>query len=61
MKRSDVSEPKQSLQEFLRDLRTRQAERGHTPMTAAEIDNYIRAERANWGDDSELGITVTLV
>jgi hypothetical protein len=46
----DLPPAKQSWGEFLRDLRTRQAERGHTPMTAEEIDAYLRAERASWGD-----------
>lgn len=41
---------KPSLREFLNDLRRRQTERGHVPMTADEIEAYIRAERASWGD-----------
>ena len=46
----DAALPKQSLGEFLRDLRARQVERGHVPMTAEEIDAHIRAERDAWGD-----------
>jgi hypothetical protein len=46
----DLPPPKQSMSDFLRDLRVRQSARGHTPMTADEIESYIRAERASWGD-----------
>jgi hypothetical protein len=42
--------PKQSLQDWLVDLRERQAARGHVPMTVEEVEAYIKAERDSWGD-----------
>ena len=42
--------PRPPLGEFLDDLRKRQAARGHKPRSAEEIETYIRAERASWGD-----------
>jgi hypothetical protein len=42
--------PQQSLEEYLADLRKRQAARGHVPMTVEEVENYIKAERDSWGD-----------
>jgi hypothetical protein len=42
--------PKQSLQEYLTDLRKRQAARGHVPRSAEEIQAQIREERESWGD-----------
>lgn len=42
--------PKQSLQEYLADLRKRQAARGHVPRSVEEIQAQIREERESWGD-----------
>ena len=42
--------PKRSLQEWLEELRKRQAARGHVPMTAEEVQAYIKAERDSWED-----------
>jgi hypothetical protein len=47
---SDEVATKHQVATFLRDLRARQAERGHVPLSAAEIEAQIAAERANWGD-----------
>ena len=41
-------EPRQSLNDFLVDLRRRQSSRGHTPRTAEEIQEYLSAEREGW-------------
>ena len=43
-------EPRQSLNDFLVDLRRRQSSRGHTPRTAEEIQEHLSAERASWGE-----------
>jgi hypothetical protein len=40
--------PKQSLGEWLDDLRQRQAARGHVPRSREEIDAQIREERESW-------------
>lgn len=40
--------PKQTLQEWLNDLRKRQAARGHVPRSREEIDASIREERESW-------------
>lgn len=45
-----VEKPKQSLQEYLADLRQRQAASGHVPRTAEEIQAQIRDERDSWED-----------
>ena len=42
--------PKQSLQQYLADLRKRHAARGHVPRSAEEIQAQIREERESWGD-----------
>ena len=42
--------PKQSLQEYLADLRTRQATRGHVPRSAEEIQAQIHEVREGWDD-----------
>ena len=45
-----VPPPKLTLEEFVRELRARQAARGHSPRTAEEIREAMRIERASWGD-----------
>jgi hypothetical protein len=40
--------PKQTLHEWLEDLRKKQAARGHIPRSREEIDASIRAERESW-------------
>ena len=40
--------PKQSLQEFLANLQTRQVARGHVPRSREEIDAQIREGRETW-------------
>ncbi|MCI0700843.1 MAG: cytochrome P450 [Planctomycetia bacterium] len=42
--------PKQSLQEYLTELRKRQAARGHVPLTVKQVEEYIKGERNSWGD-----------
>lgn len=42
--------PKQSLSEYLDELRLRQAARGHVPMSVEEVEAYIKEERDSWGD-----------
>jgi hypothetical protein len=44
----DPARPKQSLQEYLEELRQRQAARGHVPRSREEIDASLRAERESW-------------
>lgn len=46
----DRASVRQSVTAFLRDLRVRQSQRGHVPMTAEEIQAQMDAERGNWGD-----------
>jgi hypothetical protein len=41
---------KPSFQDFMADLRRRQAARGHVPRSADEIQAQIRDERDSWGD-----------
>jgi len=41
---------KQSLQDYLTDLRKRQAARGHVPMSVEEIEAQMKAERESWGE-----------
>jgi hypothetical protein len=36
------------LSQFERELRARQAARGHTPPTKEEVDAYLNAERDSW-------------
>lgn len=43
-------EAKQSLQDYLADLRRRQAARGHVPRSTEEIQAQMREERDSWGD-----------
>jgi hypothetical protein len=47
---SAPSPPQQSLEDYLADLRKRQAARGHVPMTVEEVEAYLKAERESWGD-----------
>jgi hypothetical protein len=42
--------PKVSIEEFEKELRERQRQRGHVPRTREEIDAYLQAERDSWGD-----------
>lgn len=42
---------RRSLEQFVEELRARQAARGYVPMSAEEVDAHIKAERASWGDD----------
>jgi len=39
---------KQPLQDYLAQLRQRQAARGHVPRSREEIDAQLRAERESW-------------
>lgn len=39
-----------SLEEYLADLRMRQAARGHVPRTVEEVEAFMKAERAGWED-----------
>jgi len=39
---------RQPLQEVLARIHARQRERGHTPPTKEEVDQYIRQERKSW-------------
>ncbi|NUN96768.1 MAG: hypothetical protein HUU16_11400 [Candidatus Omnitrophica bacterium] len=41
---------RKSLDEFMAWLRARQEARGHVPMSDAEIDAYIQAERDSWDE-----------
>ena len=45
---STAPHPKQTLEEYLADLRARQAARGHVPRSREEIDAQVRAERDSW-------------
>jgi hypothetical protein len=38
----------QPLEEYLADLRARQAARGHVPRSREEIDAQVREERESW-------------
>ncbi|MGH7965410.1 MAG: hypothetical protein ACRERD_26975 [Candidatus Binatia bacterium] len=40
---------RQSHQEVVAALRTRQQARGHSPPTREEVDRYLQAERESWG------------
>lgn len=42
--------PRQSLQEYLTDLRARQAARGHVPRSAEEIAAQVREAREGWDE-----------
>jgi len=46
----DATTARVPLNEFLDDLRQRQAARGHVPRTREEIDRALQEERAAWGD-----------
>ena len=41
---------KPDLIAFERELRSRQAARGHVPPTKEEVDAYLEAERNSWDD-----------
>jgi hypothetical protein len=44
------SEPRPALADFLQDVATRQAARGHVPRTREEIDRALAENRGTWGD-----------
>lgn len=45
-----VAKPKPDLVAFEKELRQRQAARGHVPPTKEEVDAYLEAERNSWDE-----------
>jgi hypothetical protein len=45
-----IKQAKQSLSDFLVELRKRQVTRSHVPRSAEEIQSQIREERDSWED-----------